>query len=131
MTASALMMRACLLQQQQASASTALGFPGYFGLSPLFSSFLPTDALLGAFPRSLLGNSFAPMTASLTLPAGSVSLRLVMFVVLCLVYLTGHSLHYCCCCVLLLFINSKKAVFLPLLITDDVNKITENVVDEF
>ena len=103
MTASALMMRACLLQQQQASASTALGFPGYFGLSPLFSGFLPTDALLGAFPRSLLGNSFAPMTASLTLPAGSVSLRLVMFVVLCLVYLTGHyiTVAVACYCYLL------------------------------
>jgi len=82
MTASAMMMQAYLLQQQRASVSAALGFPSYFGLSPLFNSFLPTSSLLGGLPRSpLLGNSRMPLSNSFTaLPAENKSHRLVFVV---------------------------------------------------
>ena len=82
MAASAMMMQACLLQQQQASTSAALGFPSYFGLSPLIGSFL-----VGGFPRSsLLGNSFTPLSTSLSaFPSENESHRLVGFLTVQLV----------------------------------------------
>jgi len=84
MTASAMMMQACLLQQQQASMSAALGFPGYLGLSPLFNNFLSTSSLLGEFPRSpFLGDSSTPLSSLLSaLPADNKSHRSVAFLTL-------------------------------------------------
>ena len=81
MTASAVVWRPPLLQQQQASISAALRFPSYFDLSPLFNNFLPTNSLIGGFSgSSLLGNFSTSLSASLsTLPAENKSHRLVAF----------------------------------------------------
>ena len=80
MAASALMMQANLLQQQQASVSAALQFPSYFALSPLFSSFLPPTSLLSGFPTStFLANSCSSSSSSLSaFPAESKNSRLVV-----------------------------------------------------
>ena len=67
MTASAMMMQACLLQQQQASVSATLGYPSYFGLPSLFNNFLPTSSLFCGFPMSsLLENCCTPLSTSLS-----------------------------------------------------------------
>ena len=86
MTASAMMMQACMLQQQRASVMVALASPSYFGLSSLFNSFLPSSSLLGGFPRpSLLSNSCMPFSTSLSvLSADNESHRSVAILMCCI-----------------------------------------------